>query len=78
MPKYQEAAACCHLGRELFTYESCKYFEWENSSLHQTLNGASFVSMRFEAHVQHRNGFGDDVSHLSFLHHLAKQPSTGA
>ena len=25
------------------------------------------VSVRFETHVQHRNSFGDDVSHLSFF-----------
>ena len=31
-PKHPEAAACCHLGRELVTKESCKHFEWENSS----------------------------------------------
>ena len=31
-PKYQETAACCLLGRDLFTKEGRKYFEWENSS----------------------------------------------
>ena len=31
-PKHPEEAAYCHLGRELVTKESCKYFDWENSS----------------------------------------------
>ena len=30
-PKYQETAAYCHFGREPFTKEGRKYFEWENS-----------------------------------------------
>jgi S-adenosylmethionine synthetase len=30
-PKYQETAAYCHFGREPYTKEGRKYFEWENS-----------------------------------------------
>merc|ERR1712204_47106 len=30
-PKYQETAAYCHFGREPFTKEGIKYFEWENA-----------------------------------------------
>merc|ERR1711909_229399 len=30
-PKYQETAAYCHFGREPFTKEGRKYFEWENA-----------------------------------------------
>merc|ERR1712141_332974 len=30
-PKYQETAAYCHFGREPFTKEGIKFFEWENA-----------------------------------------------
>ena len=30
-PKYQETAAYCHFGREPYTLEGRKYFEWENA-----------------------------------------------
>merc|ERR1711979_117052 len=30
-PKYQETAAYCHFGREPYTKEGIKYFEWENA-----------------------------------------------
>merc|ERR1711868_241751 len=30
-PKYQETAAYCHFGREPYTKNGVKYFEWENS-----------------------------------------------
>merc|ERR1719514_4842 len=30
-PKYQETAAYCHFGREPYTKDGRKYFEWENS-----------------------------------------------
>jgi S-adenosylmethionine synthetase len=30
-PKYQETAAYCHFGREPYTKEGIKFFEWENS-----------------------------------------------
>merc|ERR1712063_24528 len=30
-PKYQETAAYCHFGREAYTKEGRKYFEWENA-----------------------------------------------
>merc|ERR1712029_22818 len=30
-PKYQVTAAYCHFGREPFTKDGIKYFEWENS-----------------------------------------------
>merc|ERR1712228_996832 len=30
-PKYQETAAYCHFGRESYTKDGRKYFEWENA-----------------------------------------------
>merc|ERR1712194_891290 len=30
-PKYQETAAYCHFGREAYTKNGIKYFEWENT-----------------------------------------------
>jgi len=30
-PKYQETAAYCHFGREPYTKDSIKFFEWENA-----------------------------------------------
>merc|ERR1711918_187389 len=30
-PKYQETAAYCHFGREPYTKEGIKFFEWENA-----------------------------------------------
>merc|ERR1711941_18876 len=30
-PKYQETAAYCHFGREPYTKEGRKYFEWDNA-----------------------------------------------
>merc|ERR1711997_870903 len=30
-PKYQETAAYCHFGREAYTKEGVKFFEWENA-----------------------------------------------
>jgi S-adenosylmethionine synthetase len=30
-PKYQETAAYCHFGREPYTKNGAKFFEWENA-----------------------------------------------
>merc|ERR1712213_283848 len=30
-PKYQETAAYCHFGREAYTKDGIKFFEWENA-----------------------------------------------
>merc|ERR1712139_674785 len=30
-PKYQETAAYCHFGRQPYTKDGIKFFEWENS-----------------------------------------------
>merc|ERR1712187_238823 len=30
-PKYPETAAYCHFGREAYTKEGVKFFEWENA-----------------------------------------------
>merc|ERR1712070_1167639 len=30
-PKYQETAAYCHFGREPYTQDGKKFFEWENA-----------------------------------------------
>merc|ERR1711920_822712 len=40
-PKYQETAAYCHFGREAFTKNGVKFFEWENAkdlSKYRTMN----------------------------------------
>merc|ERR1711957_898364 len=40
-PKYQVTAAYCHFGREPYTKNGCKFFEWENSkdcSKYKTMN----------------------------------------
>merc|ERR1712062_622675 len=42
-PKYQETAAYCHFGREPYTKDGIKFFEWEN---HKDL--AKYTSMNSE------------------------------
>merc|ERR1711913_72556 len=40
-PKYQETAAYCHFGREPYTKDGVKFFEWENAkdcSKYKTMN----------------------------------------
>jgi len=40
-PKYQETAAYCHFGREPYTKDGIKFFEWENAkdlSKYKTMN----------------------------------------
>merc|ERR1711907_263683 len=42
-PKYQETAAYCHFGRQAYTKDGVKFFEWENSkdmSKYATMKGA--------------------------------------
>merc|ERR1712021_142274 len=42
-PKYQETAAYCHFGREPYTKDGKKFFEWENAkdlSKYKTMDGA--------------------------------------
>merc|ERR1739845_132195 len=42
-PKYQETAAYCHFGREPYTKEGVKFFEWENAkdlSKYKSMNSA--------------------------------------
>jgi len=55
-PKYQETAAYCHFGREPYTKEGIKFFEWENAKdlskyakmnsvqLTAELNGSNYLS----------------------------------
>jgi len=46
-PKYQETAAYCHFGREPYTKEGRKYFEWENAkdlSKYKPMNSAQVTS----------------------------------
>merc|ERR1712151_331629 len=46
-PKYQETAAYCHFGREPYTKEGRKYFEWENAkdlSKYASMNTAQVTS----------------------------------
>merc|ERR1712086_838645 len=42
-PKYQETAAYCHFGREAYTKDGLKFFEWENAkdlSKYKGMDGA--------------------------------------
>merc|ERR1712066_1007270 len=46
-PKYQETAAYCHFGREPYTKEGIKYFEWENAkdlSKYKSMNSAEVTA----------------------------------
>merc|ERR1739838_105490 len=46
-PKYQETAAYCHFGREPYTKDGKKYFEWENAkdlSKYKPMNSAQVTS----------------------------------
>merc|ERR1711870_127782 len=40
-PKYQETAAYCHFGREPYTKDGIKFFEWENAKDLSTYKGMS-------------------------------------
>merc|ERR1711898_67771 len=46
-PKYQASAAYCHFGREPFTKDGIKFFEWENAkdmSKYASMDGAAVTS----------------------------------
>merc|ERR1711881_592812 len=46
-PKYQETAAYCHFGREPYTKDGIKYFEWENAqdlSKYATMSSAKVTA----------------------------------
>merc|ERR1711998_277682 len=46
-PKYQETAAYCHFGRQAYTKDGIKFFEWENSkdmSKYATMKGAEITA----------------------------------
>jgi len=46
-PKYQETAAYCHFGREPYTKEGIKFFEWENAkdlSKYAKMNSAQITT----------------------------------
>merc|ERR1712021_254533 len=46
-PKYQESAAYCHFGREPYTKDGVKFFEWENAkdlSKYKTMTSAQLTS----------------------------------
>merc|ERR1712232_453729 len=46
-PKYQETAAYCHFGREAYTKDGRKYFEWENAkdlSKYAKMNSAEVIA----------------------------------
>merc|ERR1712232_1304834 len=46
-PKYQETAAYCHFGREPYTKDGMKFFEWENAkdmSKYQAMNSEQVAS----------------------------------
>merc|ERR1739845_259903 len=54
-PKYQETAAYCHFGREPYTKDGAKFFEWENAKdlakysgmsaeqVQETLNASNYL-----------------------------------
>jgi len=46
-PKYQETAAYCHFGREPYTKDGIKFFEWENAkdmSKYAAMDGAAVTA----------------------------------
>merc|ERR1712091_572896 len=46
-PKYQETAAYCHFGRDPYTKDGIKFFEWENAKdlkKYQAMNSAEVAS----------------------------------
>merc|ERR1711992_110073 len=46
-PKYQETAAYCHFGREAYTLNGMKFFEWENAqdmTRYKTMNSAEVTA----------------------------------
>merc|ERR1712210_115137 len=46
-PKYQETAAYCHFGREPYTKDGIKFFEWENAkdmSKYASMSGADVTA----------------------------------
>merc|ERR1712203_1322510 len=46
-PKYQETAAYCHFGREAYTKDGMKFFEWENAkdlSKYRTMTSAQVTA----------------------------------
>jgi len=46
-PKYQETAAYCHFGREPYTKDGIKFFEWENAkdmSKYASMDGAAVTA----------------------------------
>merc|ERR1711990_247145 len=40
-PKYQETAAYCHFGRQPYTKDGIKFFEWENAK-----DGSKYAKMK--------------------------------
>jgi S-adenosylmethionine synthetase len=47
-PKYQETAAYCHFGRQPYTKDGIKFFEWENAkdmTKYATMSGAQIKGM---------------------------------
>merc|ERR1712150_345870 len=52
-PKYQETAAYCHFGREAYTKEGVKFFEWENAK--DLAKFASMTSTQVTAELKSSN-----------------------
>merc|ERR1712014_200046 len=52
-PKYQETAAYCHFGREAYTKDGIKFFEWENSK--DVSKFASMTSAQVTAELKSSN-----------------------
>merc|ERR1711933_671817 len=52
-PKYQETAAYCHFGREPYTKEGIKFFEWENAK--ELSKYASMTSSQVTAELKNSN-----------------------
>merc|ERR1711912_97 len=52
-PKYQETAAYCHFGREAYTKDGIKFFEWENAK--DLSKFASMTSAQVTAELKSSN-----------------------
>merc|ERR1712154_551321 len=52
-PKYQETAAYCHFGREAYTKDGIKFFEWENAK--DLSKFASMTSVQVTAELKSSN-----------------------
>merc|ERR1712137_826083 len=64
-PKYQETAAYCHFGRDPYTKDGIKFFEWENAK--DMKKYASMSSEQVGAALKASNYLTEWVFVLGFL-----------